>query len=86
MITFTACFISKNAPTIYFYWQRVSFLLPQELSRMSGRYYDFGSWETTMQLDNTANGMVIIFLGMVLGLFLYIINLIVGVIKKFNSK
>ena len=50
------------------------------------RYYDYSNWETTVQFDNLTKVVAILFSGMVLGLFIYVVNLGAGVIKKITGR
>ena len=53
---------------------------------MPGQYYDFGSWETIVQADGLPQGIALIFLAVILGLLMFIINLTIGVIKRFTGR
>lgn len=50
------------------------------------RYYDFSNWEATEQIPVLITGIVMLFIAVILGLFMYIINLTMGVIKRFTGR
>lgn len=49
-------------------------------------YYDFSSWETIVQSGSLTKGIALIILIIISGVFIYILNLTMGVIKRFTRR
>ncbi len=52
------------------------------LGGMPRRYYDYGSWNNIIRYANLSNIILITVLVFVLGMLMYLVNLIIGVFKK----
>lgn len=58
----------------------------QGKARSPRRYYDINNWETMAQPDGLAKGIVVIFGAIFLGVLIYVINFIMGLIKRFSGR
>ena len=64
----------------------LSFSNDQRITGTQGRYYDFSNWEAIVQSDGLAKAILLMIFAIIPGLFIYIINLTMGVIKKFPGR
>ncbi|MEO7313717.1 MAG: hypothetical protein ABIW47_00920 [Ginsengibacter sp.] len=58
----------------------------QGLAGTPGQYYDYGNLETILQSGYVSKWIVIIILVMVLGIFMYFTNLVIGIFKMLNRR
>jgi cytochrome c oxidase subunit I len=56
------------------------------LAGMPRRYYDYNSWNTLTFYNNLTKGVLVTILLVILGLIIFIINLVIGLVKKYKGQ